>query len=107
MTTITMIWVACLLAFGLVAEEPLGVSQLTPRLRTTPSAELPAVAAVLVNESKDRRATIINVVRISVGINPGATAAIVGAVARAAPESAPLTARVAAVEQPGQAAAIA
>src|ERR1035438_5279424 len=78
-------------------------------LAVAPAAELPAKAAELVAQAKsrDRQTTTINVVKCSVGINPAAAPAIVGAIARAVPDMAAVAAGAAAVEQPKQAAAIA
>jgi hypothetical protein len=78
-------------------------------LAATPSAELPAKAAVMVQEAKPRqRETVtLDVVKAAVEINPASATAIVGAIARTSPESAATAASVAAAEQPKQAAQIA
>ena len=78
-------------------------------LSSVPAAELPAKAAQLVKDAKPSNweETTINVVKPAVGINPAAAPAIVGAIARAVVEMAPVAAGTAAGEQPKQACAIA
>ena len=78
-------------------------------LATVPAAELPAKAADLVLQAKPRarQAATVNVVKSAVGINPAASPAIVGAIARAVPQMASAAASAAASEQPKQASAIA
>jgi hypothetical protein len=78
-------------------------------LAAAPAAELPAKAAdvILHARSRDRQATTVNVVKSAVGINPAASPAIVGAIARTVPDMAPVAAGTAAALQPKQAAAIA
>jgi len=81
----------------------------TETLAAVPTAELPAKAADLVAQAKsrDRQTVAVNVVKSAVGINPAAAPYIVGAVARALRDVAPLAAGTAATEQPKQASAIA
>lgn len=76
--------------------------------RVTP-AELPPKAAELIKnaKSRERTATTINVVKAALAINPAATPAIVGSIARSVPEVAAIAAGTAASEQPRQASAIA
>src|SRR5262245_22879204 len=78
-------------------------------LTSVPAAELPAKAAQLVKEAKPNawEETTINVVKPAVDINPAAAPAIVGAIARAVVQMAPVAAGTAAGEQPKQACAIA
>ena len=78
-------------------------------LAAVPAAELPAQAANLVQQAKARarQGITVNVVKASVGLNPAAAPAVVGAIARAVPEMAAVAAATAAAEQPKQAGAIA
>ena len=78
-------------------------------LSAVPAVELPAKAADLVAQAKasDREATTINVVKSAVTMSPTAARHIVGAIARAVPDMAPLAAGTAAAEQPKQAGVIA
>ena len=78
-------------------------------LAAVPAAELPAKAADLVlhAKSRERQTTTINAVKAAMTLNPAATPALVGAIARAVPAMASVAAGTAAAEQPKQAAAIA
>jgi hypothetical protein len=101
--------VAFLTAFNSFAKDASKASPFNETLAAAPAAELPATAADLVTQAKsrDRQATTINVVKSAVTINPAASPAIVGAIARAVPDMAPTAAGTAAAQLPKQAAAIA
>ena len=97
----------CLTAFNSFAKD--ASKSLKKTLSSVPAAELPAKAAQLVKDTKpyDQEVTTINVVKVTVGMNPAAASAIVGAIARAVVPMAPVAAGTAAEEQPKQACAIA
>ena len=99
--------VICLSAVNAFAKD--ASKSLKKTLSSVPAAELPAQAAKLVKDAKPDawEETTINVVKSSVGINPAAAPAIVGAIARAVGPMAPVAAGTAAKEQPKQACTIA
>jgi hypothetical protein len=102
MKTIVTAWMACLFVVPVLAEGPFGIDEVTAHLKGVPAAELPAKAAELVQDSKPlhRSAMATNVVKAAVRINPAAAPLIIGAVARAMPETAAVAAQAAAVDQP-------
>jgi hypothetical protein len=71
-------------------------------LKRGPLAEMPAVAALIVRQarSKDRIALATNVVKAAARVNPVLTITVVGAVVRAAPETAAAVSETAAGERP-------
>jgi len=99
----------CLGAYNSSAKDEPKPNPYTDTLQHVPAAELPAKAAQLVKRAKidQREAVTVTVVKAAVGMNPAASPAIVGAIARAVPEMASLAAATAATEQPKQAGAIA
>jgi hypothetical protein len=111
MKQIAMIAVSaiCLFAVGSFAGDSPKANPYTETLSSVPAAELPAKAAELVRDAKARqRETVtIEVVKAAVAKNPGAAPAIVGTIAKAAPDMAAVAAATAAAEQPAQASAIA
>lgn len=78
-------------------------------LKGVPAPEIPAKAAGLVKNAKNRekQAVTTQVITEAVTMNPAAAPVTVGAVAKANPEMAAQAAAAAATAQPGQAAAIA
>ena len=78
-------------------------------LARVPAAERPAKAAEIVKlaTTRDRTAITIEVVRDALAPNPAAASAVVGAIAKAVPEMAPVAAGAAAQLQPGLVAEIA
>jgi hypothetical protein len=78
-------------------------------LSSVSPAELPAKSAELVSQAdvKNRAESTINVVKAAVGLNPAAAAAIVGTIAKSAPEMASVAAATAVALVPSQAVAIA
>jgi hypothetical protein len=103
-----VIVLVCLVRRGLSAEPSFDTNSLTIVLERVPAAELPAMSAALVKASvpQHRCALATNVVRVAVRIHAAAAAAIVGAVARVAPETTAVVSSTAAAEQPECAAAI-
>jgi hypothetical protein len=93
--------------FGLAAKDEPN-NPFTKTLAAVPAAELPSKAADLVLAAKrhDRVTTTENVVKASVQLNGAAAPAIVGAIARAVPDSASVAVGVAVAKQPKLAAAI-
>jgi len=79
------------------------------KLGDVPKPELPASAAEMVKSAKasERESTTIGVVKAGVGLHQAASAAIVGAIARAEPDMAATAAGSAAAEHPKLAVAIA
>jgi hypothetical protein len=77
-------------------------------LKSLPAPELPVRAGELVKQARsgNREATAIEVTKAGVAINPASAPIIVGAIARAVPQVAALSASVAAAELPAQAPAI-
>src|SRR4051794_28663505 len=94
--------VCCLGALNSSAKDEPKPNPYKETLQHIPAAELPAKSAQLVKNAKapERDAVTVNVVKAAVGMNPAATPAIVGAIARAVPEMASLAASTAATEQP-------
>jgi hypothetical protein len=88
--------------------QPFDTNTLSALLKGVPALELPAVAAVLVKESKprDRTSVATSVVRSALRINPAATPAVVGAVVRVAPQMAAAVSTVAVHEHPDYAPAV-
>jgi hypothetical protein len=107
--TVIALSVAFLTACPSFATDAPKANPFNATLATVPAAELPAKAADLVLQAKPRarQAATVNVVKSAVGINPAASPAIVGAIARAVPQMAAAAASTAASEQPKQASAIA
>ena len=101
--------VACLGGWNSFGKDAPKANPFNEILSTAPAVELPAKTADLVLQAKarDRHSVTLNAVKGAVGINPNASPAIVGAVARSVPEMASVAAGAAAAEQPKQASAIA
>ena len=103
------------MAVALVATAKLRAGETAPAnaffgtLSAVSPAELPAKSAELVSQanSKNRLATTADVVKAAVGLNPAATPAIVGTIAKATPEMASVAAATAVALVPDQAIAIA
>ena len=77
-------------AFGAPAKASPDASLLKQTLSRAAAVELPAQSADLVTKAKpaDREATTIAVVKTAIGLRPAAAPAIVGAIAKAAPDMA-------------------
>ena len=78
-------------------------------LSSVTSMELPAKAATLVSQAKAkaRSQATVDVVKTAVGLNPAAAGPVVGSIAQAVPEMAPVAASTAVSLVPDQASAIA
>jgi hypothetical protein len=95
------VFAVCLAAGTLLAQAPSETNDFRTLLARATRAELPALAARLVQQarSKDRISTATNVVREAVRMNPVATVAIVGAVVQAEPDAAGVIAEAAASQE--------
>jgi hypothetical protein len=91
------------------ASESSKASPYRDTLKSVPAAELPAKAADMVKQAKERDwgSRTVAVVKDTAAINPAALTAVVAAIAKAVPEMAAIAAETAAIEQPKQAAAVA
>ncbi|HLH55791.1 MAG TPA: hypothetical protein VKY92_19475 [Verrucomicrobiae bacterium] len=89
--------------------ESLDTNELMRVLRTMPPPEIPKFTADLIRFSgpRDQIACASNLVQLVLRLNPSATLPVVGAVARAVPETAAAISHVAAKERPDAAAWIA
>jgi len=93
------------LVFNSFGNDAPSVNTFTETLSRGPWAELPVRTVGLVRHAKarERQATTVAAVKAALGLNPAAATAVVGAIARAAPDMAALAAETAAAEQPKQA----
>src|SRR6266436_10433146 len=91
----------CLVAVASFAGDSPKANPYAETLNSVPAAELPAKAAELVRDAKarQREAVTIEVVKAAVVKSPAAATAIVGAIAKAAPDMAAIAAATAASEQ--------
>jgi hypothetical protein len=100
--------VACLSGLNASAIETSKNPQIAKILKSTPPAELPAKAGQLVKSAKaqDRESTTIAVVKAAVELSPTAAHLVVGAIAKAVPDMAPVAAATAAALQPAKQASL-
>jgi len=103
-STILLTATIALITAGTYAGENQTTSPSLTVLSATSAAELPAKAAALVAQSdaKNLKATTIDVVKASVGLNPAAAPAIVGSIAQSSPSMAATAAGTAVSLVPNQ-----
>src|SRR6185369_13675689 len=87
-----------------IAKDEPGVIALKETFRKVPAAEVPAKAADVVSqaEASDRQAIAADVVKVSLKNSPAMATAVVGAICRKSPETAPTVAATAASIVPKQ-----
>jgi hypothetical protein len=101
--------VALTMTVTVSAGESAGAANVPAVLGATPAAELPLRAAQLVAEAEANtlRQRTLTVVQAAVGLNPAATPAVVGCIAKTSPEAATMAAMTAVALLPDQAPVIA